>query len=309
MSGSSMPDNSSPLHEGALTLGILVSSADDRFENALLRGVTDVALQAGANWVCFTSGAIRMRQGFEFQRNMLYELVNAEIVNGLVVSGTLGHGVSHAELREFCVNYRPLPVVTVAVELDGIPCITSDSYRGITDVVTHLLNVHHRQNVAFVRGPVGHQEADERFRAYVDALSAHGYSINEKRVVIGDYTMASGERAMKELLARNETFDAVVVANDSMALGALQVLRAGGIKIPENVSVTGFDDITIAGYLTPPLTTLHQFKYELGVGAAKMMLEILEQGIGESESSVSPRKVSLKGELVVRQSTAPFGQG
>jgi DNA-binding LacI/PurR family transcriptional regulator len=86
------------------------------------------------------------------------------------------------------------------------------------------------------------------------------------------------------------------------------LIRAG-LHIPQDISVTGFDDITIAGYLAPPLTTLHQFKYELGVGAAKMMLEILEQGIGESESSVSPKKVSLKGELVVRQSTAPFEQG
>ena len=295
MSGSSMPDNSSPLHEGALTLGILVSSADDRFENALLRGVTDVALQAGANWVCFTSGAIRMRQGFEFQRNMLYELVNAEIVNGLVVSGTLGHGVSHAELREFCVNYRPLPVVTVAVELDGIPCITSDSYRGITDVVNHLLDVHHRQHVAFVRGPVGHQEADERFRAYVDALSAHGYSINEKRVVIGDYTMASGERAMKELLARNETFDAVVVANDSMALGALQVLRAGGIKIPENVSVTGFDNIEDTRHSDPPLTTSQQLVYEMGRRAGQLLLARLQ---GEE----TLEKIIVPPSLVVRES-------
>lgn len=194
------------------TLGILVSSADDKFENALIRGVSDAAVQAGANWICFTSGAIRSYHGFESQRNILYDLVNPEVVNGLIVSGTLGHGVSQDELREFCLGYQSLPVATVAVELDDIPGVVSGSYQGIRNLVDHLIDVHNKERIAFIRGPVGHQEADERFKAYLDSLLAHGYSKDEalKRVVIGDYTLDSGCKAMKDMLDNNILFDAVV---------------------------------------------------------------------------------------------------
>jgi signal transduction histidine kinase/DNA-binding LacI/PurR family transcriptional regulator len=290
-----MSDRASSPQGDALTIGILVSSADDKFENALLRGVSDVALKAGANWTCFTSGAIRSHHGFEFQRNVLYDLVNAKLVNGLVISGTLGHGVSNAELREFCLNYHPLPVVTVAVELDGIPCVTSDSYRGISDTVNHLLLTHHRERIAFIRGPVGHQEADDRFRAFMDVLTSHGVSAEDalKRVVIGDYTMASGQRAMKDFLARGESFNAVVGANDSMALGALQVLSANGYRIPEDVSLTGFDNTDDSRHSNPPLTTAQQLVYEMGRQAGQMLITRL-QGREISEKIVIPPSLILR---------------
>lgn len=286
------------------TLGILVSSTGDPFENALLRGFSDAAVQAGANWICFTSGAIRSYHGFESQRNMLYNLVNREVVNGLVVSATLGHGVSQAELRTFCLDYQPLPVVTVAVDLNGLPCALNNSYQGIKDVVNHLLDVHGYRQIAFIRGPVGHQEADERYRAFCDAMLAHGCSEDKSTdcVSVGDYTLESGREAMKRLLERNIKFEAVVSANDSMALGALEVLRMNGYRIPQDIAVTGFDDSEDSHHSLPPLTTVRQSVYEMGWQAGRMLLAKLRNENVPAQVVISPM-------LVLRQSCGCSNQG
>ena len=283
----------SPLKRGSKTLGILVSSADDKFENALICGVSDAVLDAGANWICYTSGAIRSHHGFESQRNMLYDLVNPEIVHGLVVSGTLGHGIQKNELREFCLGYDPIPVVTVAVELDGIPSVVNDSYQGIKEIVEHLLHVHQYKKIAFIRGPVGHQEADERFQAYKDVLLAHGFPEKEivLNVVTGDYTMQSGQRAMEGLIASGRKFDAIVGANDSMALGALRVLHSHGYKVPQDVSLTGFDNTEDSRHSNPPLTTAQQLVYEMGRHAGRLLLARLDDKKTEEKKVVSPSMV------------------
>jgi len=287
----------------ALTLGILVSSTDDPFENSLLRGLSDAALQAGANWICFTSGAIRSYHGFESQRNLLYNLVNKDIVSGLVISGTLGHGVSHAELRAFCLNYQSLPLVTVAVDLDGLPCVLNNSYQGITEIVNHLLDVHGYRRIAFIRGPVGHQEADERYRAFHDAMLAHGCSEEQSAdcVSVGDYTLESGREAMKSLLTRNIKFEAVVSANDSMALGALEVLGMKDYSVPQDIAVTGFDDSEDGRHSSPQLTTIRQSVYEMGRQAGQMLLAKLWNKKVSEHVVVSPL-------MIVRQSCGCLNQ-
>lgn len=281
----------------SFVLGILVSSADDKFESALLRGVSDAAVRAGGNWICFTSGAIRSYHGFEFQRNMLYDLANEQVVDGLVVSGTLGHVVGHDELCNFCANYAPLPLVTVAVSLDEIPKVLNSSYKGISDMIDHLINEHSYRNIAFLRGPIGHQEADERFRAYQDAMLACGRSADEitDRVGVGDYTFESGKMAMQQLLDRSVKIDAVVSSNDSMAFGAYEVLHEHGIRIPQDVAVTGFDDTEASRNILPPLTTVYQSVYDMGVQAGDMLIARLRGEAYQDKMVVEPS-------LIIRES-------
>ncbi len=278
-------------------LGILVSSADDKFESALIRGVSDAAVRAGGNWICFTSGAIRSYHGFEFQRNMLYDLANEQVVDGLVVSGTLGHVVGHDELQDFCANYEPLPLVTVAVSLDKIPKILNSSYTGITGVVDHLIKEHTYRNIAFLRGPIGHQEADERFHAYQDAMLANGRPVDKMLdwVGIGDYTFESGKIAMQQLLDRSIKIDAVVSSNDSMAFGAYEILRERGLRIPQDIAVTGFDDTEASRNISPPLTTVYQSVYDMGLQAGNMLIARLRGQVYQDKIVVEPA-------LIIRES-------
>ena len=244
-----------------------------------------------------TSGAIRSHDGFEFQRNILYDLVNTDIVNGLVVSGTLGHVVHHDELLEFCRNYSPLPLVTIAVDLDRIPKVLNNSYSGIREVVSHMTGEHSYRNIGFLRGPANHQEAEERLRAFVDGMKELGRSEAEslKWVGNGEYTFESGRIAMRELLDRSLPLEAVISSNDSMALGAMEVLRERGLRVPEDIALTGFDDTEEGRQALPALTTVLQPVQEMGRRAGELLLEQLNAGKTRNAVVVKPS-------LIVRRS-------
>ncbi len=259
------------------TVGLLVGSAEDKYDNALLRGISDVVQPSGANLICFTSGALRSLHGFEAQRNVLYDLVNADNVDGLIVSGTLAHSVSLADMEDLCRRYQPLPLITVAMQLTGRPSVMVDSGQGMQAVVEHLIATHHYRRIAFVRGPCGQQEAEDRYRAYAEVLTRHNLPIDPDLVLNGDYTYDSGAAALRTLLDRaGVCFDAIVSANDSMALGALDVLHARGVRVPEDVAVTGFDDTEDARFSLPPLTTVRQSAYLQGREAAHLLLDRLQ---------------------------------
>lgn len=278
------------------TIGVLVGSAEDKYENAMLRGISDVVRPAGSNLICFTSGALRSYHGFEAQRNVLYDLVSAERVDGLIISGTLGHAVNVTDLMEFCRRYDPLPLVSVAVSVADIPSVMVDSRQGMQAVVSHLLDVHGYRRIAFVRGPRGQQEAEERFSAYRQVLEEHGITLDLDLVLAGDYTRESGVAAMQQLLdRRGVSCQAVVAANDSMALGALSVLQQRGWHVPGDMAVTGFDDTEASRFSLPPLTTVRQSAYLQGRQAAQLLLDRL------CGAALVP-SVIVPSALIVRQS-------
>ncbi|GEM_PF-603993 len=283
-------------------IGVLVGSAEDKYENALLRGISDVARPAGSNLICFTSGALRSYHGFEAQRNVLYDLVSAERVDGLIICGTLGHAVNVTDLMEFCRRYDPLPLVSVAMSVADIPSVMVDSRQGMQAIVSHLLEVHGYQRIAFLRGPRGQQEAEDRFSAYRQVLEEHGITLDLDLVLAGDYTRESGVAAMRQLLDRREVnCQAVAAANDSMALGALSVLQQRGWRVPGDMAVTGFDDTEASRFSLPPLTTVRQSAYLQGRQAAQLLLDRL------CGAALVP-SVIMPSTLIVRQSCGCFEQ-
>lgn len=282
--------------DGKRTLGLFVTSAEDRYENAILRGVFDAAHQRGGHLICFTSGALRSHHGFEAKRNILYDLVTNFTLDGLVISGALGHNIGPAAMQNLCNRYHPLPMVSIALPLEGIPGLRVDSLTGMRRLVNHLIESHKKTRIAFIRGPVGQQEAEERYQAYCDSLADHHIRLDARRVVKGDYTDASGARAAQMLLQEaGRDFDAVVSSNDSMALGAMQVLRECGLRVPEDVPVTGFDDTDDGRYHQPPLTTVRQSPYEQGLQAGRMLFEMLD-------GRQLPAQNLASAALVIRQS-------
>jgi sigma-B regulation protein RsbU (phosphoserine phosphatase) len=263
----------------------------------VLRGAADAAEARDADLVCFPGGVLGDSYGFQAQHNVLYDLVNTETVDSLLIaSGLLGTYVGYPELVAFCDRYRSLPMISIGLMMDGIPSISVDNYAGMHEAAVHLIEVHGYRRVAFIRGPEGHQEADERYHAYTDALAEHGLAFDPDLVAIGDFRVPSGRKAISLLLnLRQVSFDAVMAANDNMALGALAALEERGIRVPYDVAITGFDDIEETKFTAAPLTTVRQPIRELGRKAVEMALALLA---GEKV----PERVSLPTEVVVRQS-------
>jgi LacI family transcriptional regulator len=177
-------------------------------------------------------------------------------------------------------------------ELD-INYVDADNVGGAQEATAHLLQCG-RQRVATITGPLNMVAGVDRRAGYEMALREAGLGVNEALIVEGDFTQNSGAVAMERLLPLEP--DAVFVASDPMAIGALHVLHQAGRRVPEDVAVVGFDDAPMVTFTNPPLTTVRQPVYELGTSAVDLLLRLLEQ------EAQGPLHKVLPTELVIRAS-------
>ena len=280
------------------TIGLLVESFWDGYQGAIWQGVVDLAHDRGANLICFNGGRLGYAAAdkLEAQRNTLYDLVAADNVDGLIVVGSSMLGLALPEtLRNFCHRYRPLPVVNIGIALENVPSVLVDGESGLRDEITHLIEVHGYRRIGFIRGPANHKEAEQRYGVYKQVLAECGLPFDPQLVAPGSFAPATGVAAMRAWLDQRVDIEAVVAANDHMALGALEELQARGVRVPDDVAVAGFDDWSIAVKLIHRLTTVRQPTYKLGRSAAELVLQLIA---GEE----APEQVALPTELVVRRS-------
>jgi PAS domain S-box-containing protein len=282
---------------GRPTIGLLTRGISDEFSGPVWKGVADVARERDANLVGFVGGMLNSPHGFEVQGNALYNLAGAENVDGLVIwTGILGHYVGPEEMQNFCKRFSPLPIVSIELPLEGIPSVLGDFQQSMHDIVVHLIEVHGYRRIAFIRGPEDSLTGEERYHAYMAALAERGIPFDPDLVAPGDFFAPSGAKAMHLLLdERGVNFEAVIAANDNMALDAARALQVRGLRVPDDVAVVGVDDIEEASCVTPPLTTARVPFYEWGRRGAELLLAQLK---GEEVPDIE--RVPL--DLVVRQS-------
>ncbi len=198
------------------------------------------------------------------------------------------------DIQSLCNN---LPFVMIDAPRGAkLPSVLFDQAYGSELATAHLLGLGHR-DICEISGPLSWSGALERHRAWLITLERAG--VIPGRSVEGDWTAAGGYRAAQELLAANEPFTALVVGNDQMALGALAALREADVRVPEDVSVVGFDDVPEARFYNPPLSTVRQDFELLGQQSAAAILDFIET------PERTPAQFLLQPELVVRPSTAP----
>lgn len=280
------------------TIGYLVTDTINDYNNAIHSGLSAVARKQGANLIAFLGGQFLNSpyDPFTYQRNAAYDLATDNCVDGLIVNSILGNFVSMEELCGFFAGYESLPAVCLGQEIPGVAAILVDNEKGMRDAVAHLIEKHACRNIAFIRGPEGNFEAEVRYRTYAAVLSEHGIPLDPGLVASGNFLHDAGADAMRLLLdERKVCFEAVVAANDDMALGALEALQARGIHVPEQVAIVGFDDIKNAKAITPSLTTVWQPLYGQVKQAADELFALWAGGH-------APERVFLPTELVVRQS-------
>lgn len=209
-------------------------------------------------------------------------------VDGLLV---MAPHLSHAELSDALPAGLPTLLINTRDKNDQRPSVRVDNRAGAAAVVEHLTALACRR-LLHIAGPEGNVDAQERAAAFREAAAEKGASA---RIVHGDFEEASGEAAVADLLRDGERFDGIFAANDNMAIGALQALRAAGLRVPDDVAVAGFDDIPLARHLG--LTTVRVRIDELGERSLARLLAIL----GDEESGGDELHAP---ELVVRETTS-----
>jgi DNA-binding LacI/PurR family transcriptional regulator len=282
------------------TLGFLFASLHTGASLVIWPGLLDAAERHDVNLICFPGGRLQAADSFEIQRNAIFDLASHQCLDGLITwSSSLGGVLGPAEIRAFHQRYLPLPMVSLAQFMEGMPTVSLYSYFGMRALLAHLIEEHGFHKLAFIRGPEEHYYAKERYRAYLDALQAFNLP-QLPELITRPLRWESGAEATEILLdERGLTpgvdFDAVVAVSDMMAIWAMKTLQARGFNVPADIAVTGFNNSIEERLATPPLTTVDLPFYEQG---AKAMEVLLQQLAGESVPAIS----TLPSRLIVRQS-------
>jgi sigma-B regulation protein RsbU (phosphoserine phosphatase) len=278
------------------TIGVLAGSVLDEYQNTVLFGASDELREQGASVILFAGGVLDSPDRASAQRNSIYDLIDPKRIDALIVLVSLGNDIGVTALGDYCARFAPLPICTLSGSLPDKPSVLVDNARGMRWLVEHFVTTHGARRIAFIRGPVGSDEAERRFRIYRDVLDEHGIVFDPELVTVGDFNPPSGAEAVRVFCdERRVAFDALIAANDYMALAAIAALQERGFDVPGQIGVAGFDDIDEARFATPPLTTVRQPLHESGRQAGKIVSAML-RGQGH------PARVVLDTLLVLRES-------
>lgn len=204
--------------------------------------------------------------------------------------------INPAELQRHLPEELPFIVIGPHGEGGAFDAVGIDNRLAAYEMLRHLFQQGHRR-IAFIKGPVGNHEASERLRGYREAVRALRAEADPELELEGDFTDDAGHRAGLQIVARPHRPTAVFAANDAMAIGLLSALNDAGVRVPQEIAVAGFDDIPIARFTQPPLTTIHVPAEEIGACAMERLLDAIERGTQHAR-----RQQILPTELVVRSS-------
>lgn len=212
-------------------------------------------------------------------------------VDGLVVVARSLRDVDVAALA------RRLPVVVIsdqAGRLVGVDSVSVDNVGGMRALVEHLVQVHGHRDIVYVAGPPRSPDSAARFSGYREAMRGAGLPAPKAPAAVGHFTEAGGAHAVRELLADRRPPDAIVCANDQMAIGALRVLESLRLRAPRDVAVTGFDDLAVTRHIRPHLTTVAQPMRDIGAEAVRAVLARLADQHAPQRSTVLPTQVVVR---------------
>jgi LacI family transcriptional regulator len=267
-----------------LSIGVLTQTISSPFYGEALRGIED-ELEPAGYIPTFVSGHWNERDETKALAALL-----ARRVDGIIV---LAGSLPNEALRKVA---RQLPMVVVGRDLQDpdLFSLNFDNHGGAFIATQHLLECGHRR-IAFIAGDPQHADALERLAGYRKALAQARIPLDPALVLPGDFTEVGGLLAVNRLLDSHVQFTAIFAANDQTAIGAALGLYRRGMRIPDDVSLVGFDDLALARFATPPLTTVRQAVYEMGSHAALAMLSLM--------SGARPQLSLPPPQLVPREST------
>ena len=272
--------------------GVLLPDLYGEFFSEVLRGVDLRARRDGYHLLVSSShangedlvGALRAMRGR---------------IEGLIV---MAPDVDTAALVQAAGAGIPLVLLDPHVKAIGCDSISIDNEAGAAAAVDHLLRLGH-QRIATITGPEQNADARQRLAGYRKALGARGIEADPAFISTGDFTEPSGYAAVAPLLALRPRPSAIFAANDYMAIGAMSALTQAGLRIPEDMAIVGFDDIAMARYLNPPLTSVNVDLLDLGARAVQRLVDTKNGVASRRRSEVTPAT------LVVRQSCGASGGG
>lgn len=257
-----------------LTVGLFIGDVADDFSRGICKGAMQAAEELDVNMIIFPGKYIdRNLQEFdgiqyEYQHNTLFSYADPATVDLLVVAiGSIGYLSTDKNRKAFLDQFSSIPMVTIASEVDGYENILYDNRTGIQQAVEYLI-AHGRKNIGCLAGYMDNCEGRERMQAWMDTMKKHGLPTTDAMV---EYCNMSRfcRKEVEHLLDKNVDMDAIVCVNDEVAYCVYEVLKERGIRIGEDIAVVGYDDLSYAWRMDPPLATVRAEATELGAHALR----------------------------------------
>jgi DNA-binding LacI/PurR family transcriptional regulator len=270
-------------------LGLIVSEITNPFFPELIQGFEDIAVANGYEILVSSTNHEPKRMSHCIRRMLERK------VDGVAV---MTFGIEEPLLDQLANRKVPLVFIDIGPNRPGISLLKIDYHHGILQGVQHLAALGHR-NIAFISGPVTLHSAQSRRAAFSASLEECDITPNPAWIIEGDHTMEGGIASMDRLLSAKKMPTAVMCSNDMTAIGVLHKLYRAGLRVPDDLSVIGFDDIHISEVTIPPLTTVQMSRFEL----ARAAVTALRAQVEPSENAEPKREYNIQTELIVREST------
>lgn len=274
------------------TFGMLVTTSVNPFFAEVVKGVERRCYEQGYNLLlCNTEGDL---ERLNFNIDMLLQ----KQVDGLLL---MSDEIASQKLDIFS-RHKPVPTVVLDSGEANFPCdkIHDNSFNGGYLATRHLIDNGHTK-IGCISGPHYKQATSARFSGYLQAMQEANLEINETWHAFGDFECKGGKQAFETIYATGELPTALFVCNDMMAMGVISAANQCGITVPDDLSVIGYDDIKLAEYICPALTTIHQAKFNLGQKAFDTLLDKVQSNREESV------EINLEPTLVIRDSVSKIG--
>ena len=283
------------------TIGFFTTGTNLEYSALLASLVSNVAKEKNINLINFLGGSLNpnftfSQYKYQYQCNVAFNFAHTPHLDGIILaSGILASFLNSNDFFDFYSQFKPLPIVSLGVHLPDLPSTYTDNTSIFNKLVSHLIQVHNRRKIGFVSGPSSNTDAFDRYLGYTSALSENHIVYHTDYVYVGDFTPASAKTAIKVLLdERKLDLDAIVCANDSMALAVINELKKRHILIPEQIIVTGCDNIPSSAYCVPSLTSIEQPLEQMAYAAVDLLLQTIE--------GKNPNNVMIPSKIIYRES-------
>lgn len=274
------------------TIGMLIPDLTNPLFPPIVRGLEDRLGDDGYTVIIANS------DGDEARERAVVDTMKQRRVDGLILATARR---DYPVLDEVLASRIPVVLINRTADARAVPSVTGDDEAGVGMAVRHLIDLGHTR-IAHVAGPQSVSTGLARYRGFLSALEARKIDVDARLVVFSDwFREVPGASACSELLRRTRDFTAVVAANDLIALGCYDVLKEEGWRIPDDVSIVGYNDVPFSDKFDPPLSTVRIPHYEIGVKAAELVLAAID------EPDTTPTVLRLAPHFVRRCSTAEPG--
>lgn len=262
----------------ALNIAVIVAGIDEEYQNNIISGINSYATENNINVAYFAAfGGVLANKRYDTGEYNIYNLVNYSKFDGVILmTNTI---CAPSEKEKIISKVKEAAIPAVVFDCDEFPefyNISINNSKAMRDIVRHVIDCHDAKIINFISGPLSNPEAQDRYHAFVEVMEEKALDIEKSRVFFGEFRGIDGKKAVDTFVSSGQKLpDAIICANDTMALSAINALEKYGLKVPQDIIVTGFDNTYNAQHFCPALTTVNRPLFDAGYKACEIINKLL----------------------------------